>query len=485
MADYYTPGTPATANTLARAESIAAELVTIKASFDKIPEQLSLEQDRAAYALDTGVADAYLVALPATLLAYTTGLSVRMKAVNANTGPSTLNVDGLGVKPIKRSNGDALTAGDIPAGSVFEYHFDGTNFQIPTGAVTSTVAIADGGTGATTAGGARTNLGVAIGSDVQAFDAVLDDLAALAVVADNEVIVGTGAGTYAHESGATLRTSLGLAIGTDVQADLDVPSQAEAEAGTATTERVWTAERVKQAIAALVGGVNVQTFPADGTWTKPAGATRVHVQVWSGAASGPNATTAGDEAAGAGGGGYDDAWFDASDLGATEVITVATGGAAVTTDNTDGNAGGQSSFGSLVVVNGASAPGRAANSVLGGNGGGVQIGAEDFSGGNGTNGSGALGKSVKRGGAAGGGTNGAVTFAGGSSEDGGAGAGSVSSSTIGAPGTSLRAGDAGAGNNAGNATAGSIPSGAGGSAQGTGNDSGAGGRGEIIVTTWL
>ena len=29
------------------------------------------------------------------------------------------------------------------------------------------------------------------------------------------------------------------------------PSQAEAEAGTATTERVWTAERVKQAIAAL------------------------------------------------------------------------------------------------------------------------------------------------------------------------------------------------------------------------------------------
>lgn len=37
----------------------------------------------------------------------------------------------------------------------------------------------------------------------------------------------------------------------DAQADLDVPSQAEAEAGTATTERVWTAERIKQAIDAL------------------------------------------------------------------------------------------------------------------------------------------------------------------------------------------------------------------------------------------
>ncbi len=50
---------------------------------------------------------------------------------------------------------------------------------------------------------------------------------------------------------ATARTNLGLVIGTDVQADLAVPSQAEAEAGTATTERVWTAQRVKQAIAAL------------------------------------------------------------------------------------------------------------------------------------------------------------------------------------------------------------------------------------------
>ena len=37
------------------------------------------------------------------------------------------------------------------------------------------------------------------------------------------------------------------------QDDLAVPTQPEAEAGTATTERVWTAERVKQAIVALGG----------------------------------------------------------------------------------------------------------------------------------------------------------------------------------------------------------------------------------------
>jgi len=55
-------------------------------------------------------------------------------------------------------------------------------------------------------------------------------------------------------------------INLGLQADLDVPSQAEAEAGTATTERVWTAQRVKQAIVVLKTGlVSVQVFTTGGT----------------------------------------------------------------------------------------------------------------------------------------------------------------------------------------------------------------------------
>lgn len=49
-------------------------------------------------------------------------------------------------------------------------------------------------------------------------------------------------------------------IGSSVQADLDVVSQGDAEAGTATDERIWTAERVAQAIAALAGGAIDNNF---------------------------------------------------------------------------------------------------------------------------------------------------------------------------------------------------------------------------------
>lgn len=74
--------------------------------------------------------------------------------------------------------------------------------------ITGTLAISDGGTGATTASAARTALGLAIGTDVQAFDAQLADVAGLAVT-DGNFIVGDGS-NFVVESGSTARTSLGL-----------------------------------------------------------------------------------------------------------------------------------------------------------------------------------------------------------------------------------------------------------------------------------
>jgi len=74
--------------------------------------------------------------------------------------------------------------------------------------ITNDLPVSDGGTGASTEADARSNLGLAIGSDVQAYNADLTTLAGLSS-ADSNFIVGSATG-WVVESGSTARTSLGL-----------------------------------------------------------------------------------------------------------------------------------------------------------------------------------------------------------------------------------------------------------------------------------
>lgn len=68
--------------------------------------------------------------------------------------------------------------------------------------VTGTVALANGGTGATTAAAARTNLGLVIGTNVQAWDADLDAIAALA--GTSGLLKKTAANTWSLDTSAYL-----------------------------------------------------------------------------------------------------------------------------------------------------------------------------------------------------------------------------------------------------------------------------------------
>ncbi len=92
--------------------------------------QVNQSEELSSYVVDTGVADAYVITLRPAPLVYTAGLEATFQAVNANTGASTINVNGLGVKSIKKNVSTALAAGDILANQIITLIYDGTNFQL-------------------------------------------------------------------------------------------------------------------------------------------------------------------------------------------------------------------------------------------------------------------------------------------------------------------------------------------------------------------
>jgi hypothetical protein len=116
------------------------------------------------------------------LAAYATGNLFSFVAVATNTGATTINLNSLGAKSITKSGTTALAAGDLVTGQLYLIEYDGTRFQLinpssisasvssitfgstgltpstaTSGAVTvaGTLAVANGGTGATTLAGAN------------------------------------------------------------------------------------------------------------------------------------------------------------------------------------------------------------------------------------------------------------------------------------------------------------------------------------------
>jgi hypothetical protein len=135
------------------------------------------------------------------------------------------------------------------------------------------------------------------------------------------------------------------------------------------------------------GSVDVQTFTADGTWTKPAGCTLVEVVVigagggGGGGAGQANGTRRDGGGGGGGGARHPPRVFKASDLAGTVAVTVGVGGAngtgGSTGNGTVGSAGTASSFGDHVVAygGGGGGPGTSTNVSGGGGGGSAGVGA--------------------------------------------------------------------------------------------------------------
>jgi hypothetical protein len=190
--------TPITPTYTFAAASGSIPLSQLDTNFTQLTTFLNNPNNFANYLVDSGAANAYVVAFAAgdAPTSYIAGLTLVIKITNANSSASTLNVNSLGVKNITKNGATALAGGELQASSVVVLVYDGTQFQLITSvaspggsntqvqfnnsgafggsssltwngttlsanalSLTTALPIASGGTNATTSGAALTSLG--------------------------------------------------------------------------------------------------------------------------------------------------------------------------------------------------------------------------------------------------------------------------------------------------------------------------------------
>ena len=90
----------------------------------------TLLNGRLTFANSTASGNAYAVQLRVAPESYTTGMILSFKATWANTGAITLNVNGLGARPVFKNVNEVLESGDLVPNQIVSVIYDGTAFQV-------------------------------------------------------------------------------------------------------------------------------------------------------------------------------------------------------------------------------------------------------------------------------------------------------------------------------------------------------------------
>lgn len=89
-----------------------------------------VQSGKLNYAIDTGTVNALAINVSPPLLAYAAGQRWTVKVLNLNTGPSVINISGLGSRHIVYPGGAELKGGELPAGGMVSFVDDGTHLQL-------------------------------------------------------------------------------------------------------------------------------------------------------------------------------------------------------------------------------------------------------------------------------------------------------------------------------------------------------------------
>ena len=79
---------------------------------------------------DGGAANAYTVTPTTAVVSYDNRMQVVFSPTAGNTGASTINISGLGVKNLRAVDGTDLISGDLSSGNVYKAIYNGTEFRL-------------------------------------------------------------------------------------------------------------------------------------------------------------------------------------------------------------------------------------------------------------------------------------------------------------------------------------------------------------------
>lgn len=124
--DYFTSPSDAAAATLARSGQLNTLDAATDTAFGKLPGENDLKRGKTNYCVDTGTVNALIAPIPYPPTTYVDGMLVAIKPAFTNSGASTVNVSGLGVKTIVAPDGTALVAGALVANGFFDLRYNAT-----------------------------------------------------------------------------------------------------------------------------------------------------------------------------------------------------------------------------------------------------------------------------------------------------------------------------------------------------------------------